>query len=109
MSCVRPLRIGAIAIPLLVAFGAPALAQSSPLSRGFGAGAPFGGRAQVPSLYYYGPSYSHGYDRPPPGAGQRYRPSLRNDPYYGRDYVDRLERGQRFGAFPPWYERFNDR
>lgn len=94
------LRSHAIAIAVTAAFGgANAAAQSSPLSRSFEAGTPLGG-ARVPSLWYYGPSYSLGYDRPPPGAGQPYRPSLRSDPYYGPDYGDRVDRGQRFGPVP---------
>jgi hypothetical protein len=88
---------------------ADAAAQSSPLSRSFEAGPPFGGSAQVPSLWYYGPSYSLRYDRRPRGAGQPYRPSLRSDPYYGPDYVDRLERGQRFGPVPAWPYRHDVR
>jgi hypothetical protein len=48
------------------------------------------------------------YDKPPPGgAGQAYRPSLHFDPYYGYDYQERFERGQRFGPLAP--HRFNDR
>jgi len=86
-----------------------AAAQSSPLSRSFGA-SPLAGRShQAPALWYYGPSYSLGYDRPPAGAGQPYRPSLRNDPFYGPDYGDRFERGQRFGPLAPWHERVNGR
>jgi hypothetical protein len=97
-------------ITIAAAFAAAdAAAQSSPLSRGFEAGPPLGGSTQVPSLWYYGPSYSLRYDRRPPGAGQPYRPSLRNDPYYGPDYVDRLERGQRFGPIPEWPYRFDVR
>jgi hypothetical protein len=99
----------ALAIAVSAAFAATAAAQSSPLSRSFEAGTPLGGGTQVPSLWYYGPSYSLRYDRRPPGAGQPYRPSLRNDPYYGPDYVDRLERGQRFGPIPEWPYRFDGR
>lgn len=88
---------------------ADAAAQSSPLSRSFGASPLIGGGAQAPALWYYGPSYSLGYDRPPAGAGQPYRPSLRDDPFYGPDFVDRFERGQRFGPLAPWHERFNGR
>jgi hypothetical protein len=98
------------AIGIAAAFAASnAAAQSSLLSRSFESGSPLGGSARVPSLWYYGPSYSLGYDRPPPGAGQPYRPSLRNDPYYGRDYLDRLERGQRFGPLPELPYRYDVR
>ena len=101
----------AFALMLAAAFGAAdALAQSSPLSRGFGTAPLIDGTAQAPSLWYYGPSYSLRYDRPPTGgAGPGYRPSLRFDPYYGSDYVDRLERGQRFGPIPEWPYRFIER
>ena len=109
MSCAETLRASALVIPLVVALKVPAFAQSSPLSRGFATGSPFGGRTQVQSLYYYGPSYSRGYDRPPADVGQPYPPSLREDPFYGPDYIDRLDRGQRFIPFRPWYERFKDR
>jgi hypothetical protein len=82
----------------LAAGGAFGAELSAPRSLGFGAG-PLGGSAQAPSLWYYGPSYSLYYDRLPPGLpnpGQPYRPSLRSDPYYGYDYLDRSERGHRF-------------
>ena len=101
----------ALAVMLIAAFAAAdAAAQSSPLSRSFGPAPLIGGSREAPSLWYYGPSYSLRYDRPPPGgAGQIYRPSLRNDPFYGPDYVDRLERGQRFGPTPEWAPRMNER
>lgn len=102
--------VAAITIAMAAAFAAAnAAAQSSPLSRSFETGSPLGGSTRVPSLWYYGPSYSLGYDRAPPGAGQPYRPSLRNDPYYGPDYLDRQERGQRFGPLPEWPYRFDIR
>jgi len=95
------------------ALAAPeASAQSSPLSRSFNSAPLSGGPSQPSSLWYYGPSYSLYYDRPPPGAvgtGPAYRPSLQYDPYYGPDYLDRVERGQRFGPLSPWPHRFNDR
>lgn len=89
-----------LAAIMAAAAASEAGAQSSPISQSFGA-SPLAGRShQAPALWYYGPSYSLGYDRPPAGAGQPYRPSLRDDPFYGPDYVDRYERGQRFGPFP---------
>ncbi len=99
----------AVAIAILAFTPANAAAQASPLSRGFESGSPLGGSTRVPSLWYYGPSYSLGYDRPPQGAGQPYRPSLRNDPYYGQDYLDRLERGRRFGPLPELPYRYDVR
>lgn len=103
--------LAAFAVVLAAAFtAADAAAQSSPLSRSFGTAPMIGGSTHVPSLWYYGPTYSLRYDRPPPGgAGPGYRPSLRNDPFYGPDYVDRLERGQRFGPVPEWPHRLNER
>jgi hypothetical protein len=100
--------LAAAALFALAALWAPgAAAQSSPLSRSFSTPS-LGGSTQVPSLWYYGPSYSLNYDKPPPGgAGQAYRPSLHFDPYYGYDYQERFERGQRFGPLAP--HRFNDR
>ena len=86
---------------LAVASAATALAAelSAPRSLGFGTG-PLGGPSQPPSLWYYGPSYSLRYDRPPSGTanpGPPYQPSLQSDPFYGSDYLDRSERGHRFG------------
>jgi hypothetical protein len=105
-----PSRAAALAITVTVACAAPdAAAQPSPLSRVLEGGSPFGDGVQVRSLWYYGPSYSLRYDRPPTGAGQPYRPSLRNDPYFGPDYADRLERGRRFGPVPEWPRRFDAR
>ncbi|HEY7608844.1 MAG TPA: hypothetical protein VIF14_06395 [Alphaproteobacteria bacterium] len=89
----------------MAAFAAAATADASaaelsaPRSLGFGPSA-LGSAAQTPSLWYYGPSYSLRYDRLPAGAphpGQPYRPSLRSDPFYGSDYLERSERGHRFG------------
>lgn len=81
----------------------PAAAQdrySSPLSQSF-ARPPLGGTtAQAPSLWYYGQSYSLYYDRPPAGSagtGYTYQPSPLFDPYYGYDFLERSERGHRFG------------
>lgn len=101
------------ALLALAALSTPeAPAQSSPLSRSFSTSTPLGATTtQPPSLWYYGQSYSLYYDRPPAGAagtGPVYRPSLQYDPYYGPDYLDRIERGQRFGPLPPWHERFNE-
>lgn len=81
----------------------PAAAQersSSPLSQSFTRSPLAGGPTQAPSLWYYGPSYSLYYDRPPAGAartGPVYQPSPFADPYYGYDYLERSERGHRFG------------
>ena len=102
------------ALALLVPAAPPASAQSSPLSRSFEAStAPLSGRSTQPNaLWYYGQSYSHYYDRPPAGitdTGPSYRPSLRSDPYYGKDYIDRVERGQRFGPLAPWPHRLHER
>ncbi|MFO0989336.1 MAG: hypothetical protein U1F37_18575 [Alphaproteobacteria bacterium] len=100
----------AIAVALAAAAAAhTAAAQNSPLSRGFAPGPAFGGSAPVTSLWYYGPSYGVRYDRAPPGAGQPYRPSLRDDPFYGPDYAERLERGWRFGPPPAPPSRFDPR
>ena len=108
-----PVRRNVIAFAALLAAvfaTTEAAAQSSPLSRSFGTAPTIGGSTQVPSLWYYGPSYSLRYDRPPPGgAGPGYRPSLRSDPFYGPDYLDRVERGQRFGPIPEWPYRFESR
>lgn len=97
----------------LAALAAPgAAAQSSPLSRSFNSTPLSGGPSQPSSLWYYGPSYSLYYDRPAPGSvgtGPTYRPSLQYDPYYGPDYLDRAERGQRFGPLSPWPHRLNER
>ena len=101
-------RATAIAVALsAVAAAHTAAAQNSPLSRGFEPGPPLGGSAPVTSLWYYGPSYSVRYDRAPPVAGQPYRPSLRDDPFYGPDYAERLERGRRFGPPPAPASRFD--
>jgi len=109
MAFRTPLFAAAISVTAALA-SANASAQSSPLSRSFSAPPPMGGSVQVPSLWYYGPSYSLRYDRPPPGgAGPSYRPSLRSDPFYGPDYLDRVERGQRFGPIPEWPYRFESR
>jgi hypothetical protein len=103
------------ATPILAAaFAAPqTAAQSSPLSRSFGSStSPLGGSTQAPSLWYYGQSYSLYYDKPPAGsagAGPSYQPSLRNDPYYGTDYVDRYDRGERFGPVWRWPDRYDHR
>jgi hypothetical protein len=81
----------------------PAIAQeraSSPLSQSFTRSPLVGGPTQAPSLWYYGPSYSLYYDRPPAGAagtGPVYQPSPFADPYYGYDFLERSERGHRFG------------
>jgi hypothetical protein len=101
--------IALIASTVLIA--PPASAQSSPLSRSFNTAPLSGGMTtQPPSLWYYGQSYSLYYDRPPPGAaGRSYQPSLQYDPYYGPDYLDRVERGQRFGPVSPWPHRFEGR
>lgn len=104
------LRPAAIALAAACALAATeAAAQNSPLSRGFEAGSPLGGSPPVTSLWYYGPSYSLRYDRAPPGMGQPHRPSLRNDPYYGRDWAERQERGHRFGPLPEWPDRWDVR
>jgi hypothetical protein len=106
----RPRDLAAAALLALAAlWAADAAAQSSPLSRSFSTPS-LGGSTQVPSLWYYGPSYSLNYDKAPPGgAGPTYRASLHFDPYYGPDYQERLERGHRFGPLAPWPHRFNDR
>ncbi len=94
--------LAAAFLALAVFAAAPAPAQdlySTPLSRGFAA-PPLRGSVQAPALWYYGPSYSLYYDRPPAGAtstGPAYRPSHRTDPFYGRDFLERSERGERFG------------
>ena len=105
MTWRRPVRLRAAATALAAtaAFAAAdSAAQNSPLSREFEAATPLGGNAPVKSLWYYGPSYGLRYDRAPPGAGQPYRPSLRDDPYYGPEWADRMERGQRFGLPAEW-------
>lgn len=85
-----------------LALAAPAAAGDSlpaPLAHGFSASARMGASVQAPALWYYGPSYSLYYDLPPGGAagtGPAYRPSHRSDPYYGRDFLERSFRGQRF-------------
>ena len=91
------------ALAALALAAAPAIAQdrgSSPLSRSFTQSSPLSantGGVQPPSLWYYGPSYSLYYDRPPPGGtGHVYRPSHHYDPFYGYDYLDRYERGHLF-------------
>jgi hypothetical protein len=108
----RSYEIAAAVLALVALASPPASAQSSPLSRSFNTAPLSGGTTQPPSLWYYGPSYSLYYDRPPAGAvgtGPAYRPSLRYDPYYGPDYLHRVERGQRFGPLSPWPQRFHDR
>ena len=89
------------AAALATAPAVPALAAelSAPRSLGFGT-SPLGGPSQPRSLWYYGPSYSLRYDRPPSGTANPdppYQPSLQSDPFYGSDYLDRSERGHRFG------------
>jgi hypothetical protein len=107
--------LGAAASTALIALAAPsALAQSSPLSRSFSnSTSPLGGATtQPPALRYYGQSYSLYYDKPPAGGvdpGPAYAPSLRYDPYYGPHYLERFERGQRFGPLAPRHGHFNDR
>jgi len=92
--------VGRAAAALSLLLAAPAVAAepaSSPLSRSFSS-APLGGSAQAPALWYYGPSYSLYYDQPRgAGTGPVYRPSHQFDPFYGRDFLERSERGQRFG------------
>jgi hypothetical protein len=109
----RSLAFAAAAILAAGFAAAQAAAQSSPLSRNFGSStAPLGGAGQAPSLWHYGQSYSLYYDKPPAGnagTGPSYQPSLRNDPYYGPDYVDRYDRGERFGPVWRWRDRHHRR
>jgi hypothetical protein len=99
---IRSIGVSAAIVASVLAIS-PTMAQdrgSSPLSQSFNRSPLSGnsGSTQAPSLWYYGPSYSLYYDRPPPGGtGPIYRPSHHYDPFYGPDYFDRYERGHLFG------------